>query len=224
MPNEVTIGAVALPGRSGAFTLTLRNGTVAAIRAAEQPVEPTWLALPGLVNLHAHADRAYSVQSFRPRSFADALAASAAARAAFTTEDVAARALRLFESSIGHGVTRIRTHTDVDDVVEQRDAGRAGGEKAGRRQARRRGRRVLDLEERSGAARGDGAAQGRHRARPESDRCEPECQRRPGARARRAARSRGGEQAAGRSPSRRASRAASHAGRAGGRCRHRARP
>src|SRR5262249_34681168 len=114
------IGAVALPGRSGAFTLTLRNGTVAAIRAAEQPVEPTWLALPGLVNLHAHADRAYSVQSFRPRSFADALAASAAARAAFTTEDVAARALRLFESSIGHGVTRIRTHTDVDDVVEQR--------------------------------------------------------------------------------------------------------
>jgi cytosine/creatinine deaminase len=120
MPNEVTIGAVALPGRSGVFSLTLRNGSIAAVRASEQPVEATWLALPGLVNLHAHADRAFTVDAFRPRSFADALAASAAARAAFTAEDVAARALRLFERSLSHGVTRIRTHTDVDAIVEQR--------------------------------------------------------------------------------------------------------
>jgi cytosine deaminase len=120
MPNEITIGSVSLPGRSGAAKLTLRDGRIAAIRPAEETPDAACLALPGLVNLHAHADRAYTVQSFRPRAFADALAAAAAARAAFTAADVEMRAARLFERSVGYGVTRIRTHTDVDPIVELR--------------------------------------------------------------------------------------------------------
>jgi cytosine deaminase len=100
--------------------VTLRDGVIAAIRPVPQTGVAAWLALPGLVNLHAHADRSYTVQSFRPRSFADAVAAAAAARALFTAADVAARATRLFERSVEHGVTRIRTHTDVDPVVELR--------------------------------------------------------------------------------------------------------
>ena len=120
MPDEITIEAVALPGRTGAFRVTLRDGSIGAIRPAEQTGDAAWLALPGFTNLHAHADRAYTVQSFRPRSLADAVAAAAAARALFTAADVAARATRLFERSVGHGVARIRTHTDVDPVVEMR--------------------------------------------------------------------------------------------------------
>ena len=120
MPDEVTIESVALPGRTGAFRVTLRDGSIGAIRPAEQTGEAAWLALPGFANLHAHADRAYTVQSFRPRSLADAVAAAAAARALFTAADVAARATRLFERSVAHGVARIRTHTDVDPVVEMR--------------------------------------------------------------------------------------------------------
>ncbi|HZD61726.1 MAG TPA: amidohydrolase family protein [Xanthobacteraceae bacterium] len=120
MPDEVTIESVALPDRTGAFRVTLRDGSIGAIRPAEQTGEATWLALPGFANLHAHADRAYTVQSFRPRSLADAVAAAAAARALFTAADVAARATQLFERSVGHGVVRIRTHTDVDPVVEMR--------------------------------------------------------------------------------------------------------
>ena len=120
MPDEVTIESVALPGRTGAFRVTLRDGSIGAIRPAEQTGEAAWLALPGFANLHAHADRAYTVQSFRPRSLADAVAAATSARALFTAADVAARAMRLFERSVEHGVTRIRTHTDVDPVVEMR--------------------------------------------------------------------------------------------------------
>jgi cytosine/creatinine deaminase len=120
MPNEVTIGAVSLPGASGVFSLTLRNGAIASIRPAEQVGAAAWLVLPGLVNLHAHADRAFTVQTFRPKSFADALAAASAARAEFTAADVEARATRLLERSLSHGATRIRTHTDVDVIVEQR--------------------------------------------------------------------------------------------------------
>jgi cytosine deaminase len=120
MPNELTLDAVSLPDRSGVWRLTLRDGWIAAIRPNEQGEEAHWLALPGFVNLHAHADRAYTVDSFRPRSFADALVSAATARAAFTAADVAARATRLFERSLAHGVTRIRTHTDVDPIVELR--------------------------------------------------------------------------------------------------------
>src|SRR3977135_4311312 len=120
MPNEVTIGSVSLPGRSGAYSVTLRNGLIAAVRPVEQAGDPAWLGLPGLVNLHAQPDRAYTAQSFRPRSFADALAASGQARAVFTVADVQARATQLLERSVSHGVTRIRTHTDVDPIVELR--------------------------------------------------------------------------------------------------------
>jgi len=120
MPNEVTIGSVSLPGTGGVFSLTLRNGAIASIRPAEQSGDAAWLVLPGLVNLHAHADRSFTVQTFRPKSFADALAAASAARAEFTAADVEARATRLLERSLGHGITRIRTHTDVDPVVELR--------------------------------------------------------------------------------------------------------
>ena len=120
MQNEVTINVVVVPDRSGVFSVTLRDGLVGAIRPAERADETGWLALPDFANLHAHADRAYTVQSFRPRSFADALAAAASARAGFTAAEVEARAMRLFERSLAHGVTRIRTHTDVDPIVELR--------------------------------------------------------------------------------------------------------
>src|SRR3954452_16019571 len=138
MPDEVTIESVALPGRTGAFRVTLRDGSIWAIRPAEQTGEAAWLALPGFANLHAHADRAYTVQAFRPRSLADAVAAAAAARALFTAADVAVRATRLFERSVEHGVTRIRTHTDVDPVVEMRSGRRSGGKAADGRTTRRR--------------------------------------------------------------------------------------
>src|SRR5205085_7095895 len=67
-----------------------------------------------------HADRSFTVQSFRPRSLSEAIAAAASARAAFTSADVKERARRLFEGSIVHGATRVRTHTDVDPIVELR--------------------------------------------------------------------------------------------------------
>jgi cytosine deaminase len=120
MPNEVTIGAVAVPGRNGMFSLTMRDGLITRLQPAYAGSEGVWLALPGLVNLHAHADRSFTVTEFRPRSFADALAAATEGRASFTAADVEARALRLFERSLSHGVTRIRTHTDVDPIVELR--------------------------------------------------------------------------------------------------------
>ena len=159
--------------------MTLRDGSIAAIRPAEQTGEAAWLALPGFVNLHAHADRAYTVQSFRPRSLADAVAAAAAARALFTAADVAARATRLFERSVEHGVTRIRTHTDVDPVVELRSmegvlAAKAadGGHGSTSMSSRSRPRRTI------WPNRARSTPQACRRDGRRSDRRQPQCQRR----------------------------------------------
>jgi cytosine/creatinine deaminase len=111
------LACVTLPGREGTFGITLRDGLIADIASAPCSGSMQWLALPAFANLHAHADRSFTVTSFRPRSFADALAASAKARAAFTVADVQRRATQLLERSLAHGVTRVRTHTDVDPVV-----------------------------------------------------------------------------------------------------------
>jgi cytosine deaminase len=114
--KAIEIEAVALPLRAGTFRFILREGCIAAIEPAPG-TQARWLALPGLVNLHAHANRSFCVESFRPRSLADAIAAATKAGAAFTSADARARAGRLFERSIAHGVTRLRTHTDVDPIV-----------------------------------------------------------------------------------------------------------
>jgi len=71
--HTYTFDAVTLPDRAGVFSLTLADGTITSIAPSRQSAAG-WLALPGLVNLHAHADRAYSAQSFRPKTFADAVA------------------------------------------------------------------------------------------------------------------------------------------------------
>ncbi|MDB5601641.1 MAG: amidohydrolase [Xanthobacteraceae bacterium] len=113
-----TIDKIALPGRDGVFSLTLRDGIVSALTPSHG--DAAWLALPSFANLHAHADRAFTVASFRPRNFADAVAAAATARAHFTADDVRTRATRLLEKSVAHGVARMRTHTDVDPIVEMR--------------------------------------------------------------------------------------------------------
>jgi cytosine/creatinine deaminase len=117
--HDLRLDAVGFPHRAGANSLSLREGLVAAITPAPGG-DARWLALPGLVNLHAHADRSFAVDSFRPGSLADALSAANKARTAFTSADVRKRARRFFEHSIAHGVTRLRTHTDVDPIVELR--------------------------------------------------------------------------------------------------------
>jgi cytosine deaminase len=111
------LASVLLPGRDGSCRIGIKDGLIAEIAPADAAGDAPWLALPAFANLHAHADRSFTVTSFRPRSFADALEASARARAAFTVPDVQARAAKFLERSIAHGVTRVRTHTDVDPVV-----------------------------------------------------------------------------------------------------------
>ena len=97
------VASVIMPDREGRFSISLRDGQIAEIEPERHDSSTrAWLALPGFVNLHAHVDRTFTVTSFRPRSFADALAASAKARAVrYRSPGRWAMALRHTASSAG---------------------------------------------------------------------------------------------------------------------------
>lgn len=120
------LGGVALPGREGRWDLALEGGRVAAVTPASGPGAGL-LVLPAFAEPHLHADRAYLGGQRRPASLDDAIAAVLQARAGATPEDVAERAARLLGRCSAHGVTRARTHVDVDAVVGLRALGAVRG-------------------------------------------------------------------------------------------------
>ena len=74
------------------------------------------LAFPGFVETHIHLDKA-SILDRCPiceGTLAEAVAATARAKAAFTVEDVYARAARVLETAILNGTTRMRSFVEVD--------------------------------------------------------------------------------------------------------------
>jgi cytosine/creatinine deaminase len=108
------ITPVALPDRSGAWALGIADGRIRTVAATEGPAR--WLALPPLVEVHAHADRAYLTEHEReqPSTLDDAITRTIELRARETRDSVARRARQLLERAVDHGVTRLRTHVDVD--------------------------------------------------------------------------------------------------------------
>lgn len=112
------VGPVWLPGREGAYELDVTDGVVTTIRRVDGTAER--LALPAFADLHVHADRAYAAGPRPARSLADAIELVAAVKRASTEEMVRARALELFRRGLAHGSLWIRTHVDVDELIEER--------------------------------------------------------------------------------------------------------
>jgi cytosine deaminase len=114
------IRSVALADRAGSFDIALEGERVRSISPAADAALPGWLAMPSLANLHAHANRAYAAPAQRPLSLGDAVASAKRERSSATVEDIRARASRLMRRSIAHGVSSLRTHTDVDAITGMR--------------------------------------------------------------------------------------------------------
>ena len=76
------------------------------------------LVIPGFVESHIHLDKSCILERCPEHgSLQDAIAAVAAAKRAFTEEDVYARARRTLEKAIVQGTTRMRTHVEADPRV-----------------------------------------------------------------------------------------------------------
>ena len=111
-----------LPGSDAETDIVIRNGRVDTVGTA--PVD--WLgpkidaggqlALPGLVDGHAHVDGTLWGLPWRPHSAGVGLAALIENGRAGRRElpPVSERARRLFETYSANGTTLIRTHVDVD--------------------------------------------------------------------------------------------------------------
>ena len=77
------------------------------------------LVVPGLVETHLHLDKACILDrcNIVEGTVAEAVRETAAAKRAFTAEDVYGRGGRLLEKCILNGTTRIRTHVEVDPGI-----------------------------------------------------------------------------------------------------------
>jgi cytosine deaminase len=77
------------------------------------------LVVPGFVETHIHLDKACILDRFVPQrgTLDEAIAQVAAAKKAFTEDDVCARASRALERAIVNGTTHVRTHVEVDPGI-----------------------------------------------------------------------------------------------------------
>jgi cytosine/creatinine deaminase len=118
MSGTLELRGVALPATEGAWTVTIEDGVVAHLVAEKHA--PSRLLLPAFADLHVHADRAFVQGPHAPRSLEDAIEMTEAIRAAATPDLMRGRAEQLISAGLRHGSTRIRSHADVDHVVEER--------------------------------------------------------------------------------------------------------
>jgi cytosine deaminase len=107
-----------------AVDLGIKDGRIAAIEMQLPDAAPSEnidgrLVLPGFVETHIHLDKSCILDRCRTEtgSLDDAIKAVAAAKSAFTEDDVHARAQRTLEKAILHGTTRMRTHVEIDPRI-----------------------------------------------------------------------------------------------------------
>jgi cytosine/creatinine deaminase len=106
------------------FDVGLRDGRIAAIAphlAADAPEERLdgRLVIPGFVDTHIHLDKSCICDRCRlaEGTLQEAIREVAAAKRAFTEEDVYARGRRTLEKAIAQGTTRMRTHVEIDPRI-----------------------------------------------------------------------------------------------------------
>ena len=139
MTFDLVLRNARLPGAdisvaNGPLTdIAIENGRIAAIAVSSANTFPGAalsaggveidaegrLVSPGLIESHIHLDKSRILDrcSPAPDRGRDHMARVSAVKPGFTVEDVYARAAATLEQSILHGVTRMRTHVEVDPNV-----------------------------------------------------------------------------------------------------------
>jgi cytosine/creatinine deaminase len=121
---DLVLRQARIAGREGTVDLGVRDGRIAEIApniatdAAAVALDGR-LAIAGFVDTHIHLDKSCIADrcNCRQGTLAEAIAAVATAKRAFTEEDVYARAQRTLERAIMQGTTRMRTHVEVDPRI-----------------------------------------------------------------------------------------------------------
>jgi cytosine deaminase len=125
MPLDLVLRQARLFDRGEAlFDIGVADGRIVEIAdriAADAPDERLdgRLVVPGFVESHIHLDKSYILDRCHNEkgTLVEAIAAVAAAKRAFTEDDIYARAQRTLEKAIVQGTTRMRTHVEIDPRV-----------------------------------------------------------------------------------------------------------
>ena len=125
MPLDLVLRRARIAGStSGLMDIGIGGGRVVAIErelAADAPDQDLdgRLVIPGLVETHIHLDKSCILDRCRSEqgTLDEAVAEVAAAKRAFTEDDVYERGRRTLEKAITQGTTHMRTHVEVDPRV-----------------------------------------------------------------------------------------------------------
>src|SRR6185295_16694873 len=125
MALDLTLRNARIAGRGATtFDIGVAGGKIAEIAqtiSSGAPAEELGgrLVTPGFVETHIHLDKSCILDRCHSRegTLQEAIAQVAAAKRAFTEDDVYARGRRTLEKAIVHGTTRMRTHVEVDPRI-----------------------------------------------------------------------------------------------------------
>src|SRR5712692_2792261 len=79
------------------------------------------VVLPGFVDVHHHVDKAFTVEALGPADgLGEAVTVMRAYKAHLSAEDISRRARSVLDRVLRYGTCALRTHVDVDELVELR--------------------------------------------------------------------------------------------------------
>lgn len=121
MSLDTVIASVRLANRAGLWDVGIASGRIAAIEPAIVSPAPrvdgaAKLLAPGLVDCHIHLDKAEILDrvAIVNGTLQEAVRETATAKAAFTEEDVYARAAKVVDAAILNGTTAMRSFVEID--------------------------------------------------------------------------------------------------------------
>jgi cytosine/creatinine deaminase len=124
MSLDLVLRQARIAGRDGQLDIGISDGRIAEIAAHTESDAPAMpldgrLAFSGYVDTHIHLDKSCIWDRCRCErgTLQEAIGAVAAAKAAFTEDDIYARAQRTLERAIVQGTTHMRTHVEIDPRI-----------------------------------------------------------------------------------------------------------
>lgn len=119
---------VTLPDRKDYWNVATADGCITEITAAgsqlpatDETIDATGkLLIPGLVDAHVHLDKALLLDRYPAveGTFSEALQKTFQAKQEYTVADIQARARTIIERAIAFGTTAMRTHVEVDPILQ----------------------------------------------------------------------------------------------------------
>lgn len=125
---SLKITKVTLAGQTGQWDVAIADGYITEIAAAGYSTTETQqtldaqgkLLIPGLVDPHIHLDKALLLARYPAvaGTFSEALHQTLQAKKEYTIADIQTRAETILKRAIGFGTTAMRTHVEVDPMLQ----------------------------------------------------------------------------------------------------------